>query len=662
MASSDNQHALGKILDLTRMLSIFLLALHFYYFCYQVFYLWGYSSVFTDRILAQISKTGLFFGFGKSKLLALGLLIVSLFGAQGKKKENLSRAQTLALLVFGLLLYFLSAQVLSLCYDNELACLWYMALTTTGFLTVLAAGTLLSRLINLPFNNGDIFNRENESFPQNETLYQTEFSVNLPAEYELKGKIKSSWVNFIEPFRGILVMGSPGSGKSYFIIRHIITQHIAKGFSMFVYDFKYDDLSSIAYNAWLASKAASGKMPKFYAVNFDDLSRSHRCNPIEHSSMLDITDAAESARTILLGLNREWIKRQGDFFVESPINLLTAVFWFLRKYNGGSLCTLPHVIEFLQIEYDHLFTLLRTEKEIEILIDPFVSAYLNNAMEQLEGQIASAKIALARLSSPQLYYILSGNDFSLDINNPDDPKIVCMGNNPQKIQIYGAVLSLYVNRLVKLVNKKDKLKSSLIFDEFPTVYLNGIDSLIATARSNKVCTTIAVQDLSQLKKDYGREQADVIMNVMGNIISGQVSGESARQLSDRFGRIQQNRTSFSINRHDTSINRSKQLDAAIPVSKIAALSAGEFVGITADNPNQRMELKSFHCRILNDHKAIKKQQNAYKPLPIIRKVDDSVIYSNYLRIKEDIKDMVNLEIEKLLSDPMRHHLVIKKKK
>jgi type IV secretory pathway TraG/TraD family ATPase VirD4 len=238
------------------------------------------------------------------------------------------------------------------------------------------------------------------------------------------------------------------------------------------------------------------------------------------------------------------------------------------KYQDGEFCTLPHVIELMQVEYDKLFSILRMEKEIEVLINPFVNAYLHDAMEQLEGQIASAKIAMARLSSPQIYYVLSGNDFTLDINNPKEPKIVCIGNNPQKIQTYGAVVSLYINRLIKLVNQKGNQKSSLIFDEFPTIYLNNIDSLIATARSNKVATTLGVQDFSQLKKDYGKDMADVIMNITGNIISGQVTGETAKQLSERFGKIMQDRSSVSINRTDTSVSRSKQLDSAIPASTI----------------------------------------------------------------------------------------------
>jgi hypothetical protein len=283
-------------------------------------------------------------------------------------------------------------------------------------------------------------------------------------------------------------------------------------------------------------------------------------------------------------------------------------------------------------------------------------------MPQLEGQIASGKIALARLSSPQLYYVMSANDFSLDINNPIAPKILCVGNNPQKIQIYGAVLSLYVNRLVKLVNQKGKLKSSLIFDEFPTIYLNNIDSLIATARSNKVATCLGIQDFSQLKKDYGKDQADVIMNITGNIISGQVTGETAKQLSERFGKIMQDRSSLSINRADTSISKSKQLDTAVPASKIAALSSGEFVGMVADDPGQPIELKSFHCEIQNDHKSLKREQETYKPLPVVRQVDAGMIQRNYLQIKQDVEDVVIAEMERMMSDPGLDRLIVKRQK
>jgi hypothetical protein len=534
----------------------------------------------------------------------------------------------------------------------------YIVLSILGLLFILKGGTLFSRIIHQSFNKGDVFNKDAESFPQEERYLNNEYSINLPAQYALQGKRRKSWINIINPFRGLLVLGSPGSGKSYFVIRHVLTQHLKKGFAVFLYDFKFDDLSVIAYNHY--KKNHKDIKPGFFIINFDDLSRTHRCNPLDPSALIDLTDATESARTILLGLNREWIRRQGDFFVESSINFVTAIIWFLRRYRDGEFCTLPHVIELMQVEYDHLFSILRAQKEIEVLINPFITAYLNDAMEQLEGQVASAKVAMARLSSPQLYYVLTGNDFTLDINNAGEPKVVCMGNNPQKQQIYGAVLSLYIARLIKLVNKKGGVKSSLIFDEFPTIYLNNMDSLIATARSNKVATTLGIQDFSQLKKDYGKDAADVIMNISGNIISGQVTGETAKQLSERFGKILQDRTSFSINRNDTSISRSKQLETAIPPSKISSLSSGAFVGMVADNPDQKIELKAFYGNIINDHQALKTEEENYKPIPVIRNINSSIIQNNYLQVKQDIEDLVHAELENMMADPALKILLVQK--
>ena len=644
--TGENEQGLRKIIDLTRFASIFVLLLHFYFFCYAAFEQWEIRSEISDRLLKNVSQTGLFQSLHTSKLIALGLLVVSLLGAQGKKDEKINPKRIAGYLLIGISLYFGSQAALQLSYSVQTLAFTYMAMAGAGFLLFLAGGNLLSRLVR--YNLGDdVFNSLNETFPQEERLITNEFSINLPARYNLKGRIKSSWINVINPFRGLLVIGSPGAGKSYFVIQHVIKQHIEKGFAMFVYDFKYDDLSKIVYNWLQQNRHRYSEKPSFYVINFDKLSVSHRCNPLNPSSMNDITDATESARTILLGLNREWINKQGDFFVESPINFVTAIIWFLRKYENGKYCTLPHVIELMQAEYDELFPVLNTQPEIEVLVNPFITAYQNDAMEQLEGQVASAKIGMARLASPQLYWVLSGNDFTLDINNPNEPKIVCMGNNPEKQQIYGAVLSLYVSRLVRQVNKKGMQKCSLVFDEFPTIYFNNIDSLIATARSNKVATTLAMQDFSQLKKDYGREQADVIVNITGNIISGQVMGETAKLLSERFGKIMQDRQSVSINRTDTSISHSKQLDSAIPASKIAALSSGEFVGLVADNPDEKIKLKMFHSEILNDHKKLNEEVSKYKEIPTVSDVTSQQVHDNFYQIKMDIKRMIGEEVQKL---------------
>lgn len=649
MSTGENEQALRKVTDMTRLLSIAVLLLHFYFYCYQFFALYDLRTILTDSILRNLASTGIFSHVTVSKAWALGLLLISLLGARGKKELEYSLKSILWLMATGQLLYWSSSFVLAVSMGIQFTTSAYIATCSSGFVLSLAAGIRASRLINTTLAK-DVFNEYNQTFPQEERPHENEYSVHFSAQYRLKDDVRKSCISIPNPFRGLLVTGSPGAGKSWFVILPMIRQQIQKGFGMFIYDFKYDDLSKAAYNWLLRNKKAYAGMPAFYAINFDDLSTSHRCNPLDPDSMLDITDATESARTILLGLNREWIKKQGDFFVESPINFVTAVIWFLRKYEDGMFCTLPHVIELMQVEYDSLFPVLNSEPEIEVLVNPFISAYQNDAMEQLEGQIASAKIGMARLASPPLYWVLSGNDFTLDINNPAHPKIVCVGNNPEKQSIYGAVLSLYISRLIKIVNKKGKQKCSMVFDEFPTIFFNNMDSLIATARSNKVATTLAMQDFSQLKKDYGRDQADVITNICGNIISGQVTGDTAKTLSERFGKIIQQRDSMSINRNDTSTSMSFQLDHAVPAARIASLSSGEFVGMVADNPDDRIKLKMFHAEIVQDTAAINADMKSFLDIPRIYDVTAQEIQDNFFQVKYDVRRLVEKVISRLMDE------------
>ncbi|WP_214071837.1 conjugal transfer protein MobC [Mucilaginibacter sp. dw_454] len=639
MQTGENEHGLRRIIDFTRLLSLVIMTIHFYITCYAAFEAWHLTVPIVIRITGNFARMPVFQNMMDAKAAALFLLAVSLIGCRGRKEEKIRLKTAVSYISIGLLLFWGSQLLLLLQVAVLIKAIVYMGITGSGYLLILTGGTLISRLLRLKFKQ-DIFNKSNETFPQEEKLLENEYSVNLPAQYQLKGRTRKSWINIINPFRGLTVLGSPGAGKSYFVIRHIITQHIRKGFSMFIYDFKYPDLTKIAYNTLINSLDAYPVTPQFYVINFDDLSRSHRCNPLEPGTMEDISDAMEAARTIMMGLNREWIRKQGDFFVESPIMYVTAIIWYLKKYKDGKYCTLPHVVELMQVEYAKLFAVLKQQREIDALINPFISAFENDAMDQLEGQISGAGIAMAKLSSPQLYYVLSGNDFTLDLNNPEQPKLISLGNNPQKQQVYGAVLSLYITKMIKLVNKPGRLKSSLIFDEFPTIYFNGIDTLMATARSNKVATTLAVQDYSQLRRDYGKEQADVVMNISGNVISGQVSGDTAKALSESFGKIMQDRQSTSVNSSDTSVSYSGQLDAAIPVSTIASLSSGEFVGIVADDPEQRIKLKAFHAEIINDHEAIRQEESHYKQLPALRTITQALVMNNYLKIKMDIEELI----------------------
>lgn len=642
MNTGENEQALRKITDFTRLLSIAILAIHFYFFCHAAFAVWGLTAGIVDHVIATIVKLGIFKTSLASKGAALLLLGISLFGVKGRKDEKISGRIVIVYFVTGLAFYGLSELVLNYSNGTRVPLISYMMMVSMGYILILTGGTQLTRLLKLNLS-GDIFNKENETFPQEERLLENDYSVNLPTVYRFRKENRNGWINIINPFRGTLICGSPGAGKSYFVIRHIITQHIQKGFSMLLYDFKYDDLSKIAYNALLKYAGNYEKRPAFFEINLERIQ--HRCNPLEPETMTDMTDAIDAARTIMLSLNREWIKRQGDFFAESAITFVTALIWFLKKYEDGRYCTLPHTIELALSEYDNLFALLEQEPEIEAYINPFLSAWKREADEQLEGQIASAKIGLARLASPRLYYVLSGNDFSLDVNSPEEPKIICLANNPQKSDVFGAVLSLYINRVNKLANRKGQLKCSMIFDEFPTIYFGGIDKLIATARSNEVAVSLAVQDFSQLKKDYGRDMAEVIMNIIGNAICGQVTGDTAKQLSERFGKIAQHKQSISVNSSDTSISHSTQLDYAVPASAISRLSSGEFVGMVADNPDSEIELKLFHGRIQNNHEAIKQEEKGYVPIPVVRPVDEETIMRNFQQIKEDIRSLTNKQAD-----------------
>lgn len=410
--------------------------------------------------------------------------------------------------------------------------------------------------------------------------------------------------------------------------------------------------------------------PKFYVINFDDPRRSHRCNPIAAKFMTDISDAYESAYTIMLNLNKTWIEKQGDFFVDSPIILLAAIIWFLKIYKDGRYCTFPHAIELLNKRYSDLFIILTSYPSLENYLSPFMDAWKSGAQDQLQGQIASAKIPLSRLISPQLYWVMSGEDFTLDINNPDEPKILCIGNNPDRQSIYGAALGLYNSRIVRLINQKGKLKSSIIIDELPTIYFRGLDNLIATARSNKVAVCLGFQDFSQLERDYGEKEAKVIENTVGNIFSGQVMGDTARILSERFGKNVQCRESLSISPEQQSTSYSTQLDSLIPAAKISNLSQGMFAGAVADNFGEEIEQKVFHAKIVVDTAAVAREEKSYVPIPQISFFEDEngedcmerQIEENYDRIRVEVNQIIKDEMERIKTDPALRHLIPEPKK
>ena len=655
----DDLRALAKIMDFLRAVSIILVVIHIYWYCYEAIRLWGVNIGVVDRVLMNFQRTaGLFSCILYTKLFALLLLALSCLGTHGVKGEKVTWRRIWAALAAGFVLFFLNWWILALPLPAEVDAALYATTMTVGYVCLLMAGLWMSRLLKHNLMD-DVFNNENESFMQETRLIENEYSVNLPTRFYYNKLWHNGFINVVNPQRACIVVGSPGSGKSYAVVNQFIKQQIEKGYTQYIYDFKFPDLSLIAYNHLLTHRDGYKTSPKFYVINFDDPRRSHRCNPIHPDFMEDITDAYESAYVIMLNLNKTWVQKQGDFFVESPIILFAAIIWFLRIYRDGRYCTFPHAVELLNRRYEDIFPILTSYPELENYLSPFMDAWLGGAAEQLQGQIASAKIPLSRMISPQLYWVMSESEFTLDINNPEEPKILCVGNNPDRQNIYGAALGLYNSRIVKLVNKKGKLKSSMIIDELPTIYFKGLDNLIATARSNKVAVCLGFQDFSQLIRDYGEKEAKVVINTVGNIFSGQVVGETAKTLSERFGKVLQKRRSISINRQDVSTSINTQLDALIPPSKISSLTQGMFVGSVSDNYGERIEQKIFHCEIVVDTEKVKREEKAYRPIPIIadftgpdgKDCMKEMIRQNYNRIKAEVKQIVSDELERIKSDP-----------
>lgn len=659
MQQEDDLRALAKIMEFGRAVSIFLLVVHVYVYCYPSITAWHLNLEVIDRILVNFNDTtGIFNCILWSKLLAVLLLAVSCLGTHGVKGEKITWPKIYAALVAGCALFFLNWWLLELPLPHMANTAFYIFTLTAGYLALLMSGLWMSRLYRHNLME-DVFNMENESFMQETRLMENEYSVNLPTRFYYKKRWNNGFVNIVNIFRACMVIGTPGSGKSYAIVNSYIRQLIAKGFAIYIYDYKFDDLSTIAYNSLLKNMDKYEVKPRFYVINFDDPRRSHRCNPINPEFMTDISDAYEASYTIMLNLNRTWIEKQGDFFVESPIILLAAIIWYLKIYKNGIYCTFPHAVELLNKPYSDLFTILTSYPELENYLSPFMDAWKGNAQDQLQGQIASAKIPLTRMISPQLYWVMTGNDFSLDINNPKEPKLLCVGNNPDRQNIYSAALGLYNSRIVKLINKKKQLKCAVIIDELPTIYFRGLDNLIATARSNKVGVLLGFQDFSQLTRDYGEKESKVIQNTVGNIFSGQVVGETAKTLSERFGKVLQQRQSVSINRQDVSTSINTQLDSLIPASKIANLSQGTFVGAVADNFDERIEQKIFHAEIVVDHTKISAEEKAYQKIPVINDFKDrngndimmQQIQRNYDQIKADAQAIINEEMRRIKNDP-----------
>lgn len=630
---------------------VVVLLANLYYFAHPLWRSLGWTHGIADSLMVKLRAGGTFSGAWKTKALAMGLFAISLVTRYGRGRKTGWRIIGAAGAA-GAVLYLLPAR------DPVL----YVLSTLTG--TAVLWWTLGSIGRNIGGFHEAVNDRA-ETFGQCETLIDTPDSVNFRTRYYYQGRWHDGWVNCVAPARGSLIMGVPGSGKSFSIFEPMIEQMISKGYTMFVYDYKYPALTEVVYNDLLLHRDAYRVRPEFCVINFEDPRYSLRCNPINPMFITDPSDTSEVADLVMLNVNKNAVEKE-DFFSMSAKLYLDAIIWFLRNYEGGRYCTFPHAIQFMSEDYKKTFRIMSTSDipGLEFKIKSFVNAMEGNAQDQLQGQIASAQIPLGRFISPQLYWVLTGDDFTLDINDPEHPKILCVGNDPQRQTIYGTTLALITSRLFRTVNVPGKERCGVLIDEFPTVYLKGIDNLIDTARSNRVCVGLGCQDKSQVIRDYGEKEANVIFNTVGNIFSGQVNGATAEDLSKMFGREFRRRESQTRSIESDSVNISFQQEELMPRSNIETLSQGVFLGKVADTFDHEIDEKLFCGKIVIDMAEYKMKKKARRPLPMMTDFDEDAIrkkvYENpekelidYFRnnIKEDGK--VVYSPDELLSEAER---------
>ena len=626
-------------------MGVAILLLHLYYYAIPLWERLGWTHQAVINIFLKLRQGGLFDNPYYTKFYALLLSTVTTFIRKGRMVETPWWKIGTALGI-GLLFYLIP-------FSNPIT---YTFFTLTSYIVVVySASMAIQKLTRFIKKKNDI----NETFEQCEEKINTQYSINLPTRYQYKGKMRSGWINIVNPFRGTLVLGTPGSGKSYSVYTPFMEQMIRKGYTMFVYDYKYPALTKDVYNIFCQNKGSYEKQgikkPMFCVVNFGDPRYSLRCNPLNPQYIKSLTDCTEIADVIMKNLSQTDKK---DFFTQSAQLYTDCCASFLWVYENGKYCSFPHLVELMCRPAEHVIELISLYPEIKTKVASFKEALQKKANEQLAGQTNSATVPLAGMSTPSLYWVLSGDDFKLDINNPNEPKIVCVGNDPDNQSTYGAALALFFSRLFKLINHPGKLKSAILLDEAPTVIIKGLDNLIATARSNKVATVLGGQDKSQFIRDYGEKYANVIFNTVGNIISGQVNGKTADELSRAFGKEFRERQSQTVGDESESIQISFSQEDILPVSKIETLSQGTFFGKVADDFTDKIEKKFFCGEILIDNDAVKARNKHGKNLPQMTSFDEEKLREEILhgKMRDDalrayaIKVMHNRGIRDIISE------------
>lgn len=621
-------------------ITLIAILLELYFFNYNFFYELGLGSSFFEERAQNLGSRLLFKSPLYLRLLIMVLCATIVFLSKPKKKIKEDPAEKTMLIIktIGIgIIYLLSSAVYNALGSIQLV---FFLHATISLLAITYFVLCLSEVQRIYSSNilDDRFLLNSKKFDQTKKLMEHEDSINI--------KTDDGYVNIVNPFRASQVLGTPGSGKTYSFLIEALIQSIEKGYCVLLYDYKFPSLSNIAFNALQQHHMNYKIRPQFCIINFDDLTRSNRCNPLQPKFLLDTTDASAAAKALMYGLYPKWAQKQGDFFAESSINFVGACIWGLKKINNGKFCTLPHLVQFISLDYKAMFQILSgiDDPYINNTIAPFIDAFKNDATDQLEGQIATTRIAVTRLTSPYIYWVMNpdeDSEISLQINDPESPTILCLSNNPDKDEIYGPLLSLYNTRIFRLINKPNMLKTGVFLDELPTLSFppNTLDKLIATARSNKIAVWLGYQDFSQLIRDFGRDIANAIIGTVGNTFSGMVNFETADKLTKKFGRIKIKKESHTLGK-ETSINISTEQTEIIPASEISSLPQGVFVGQVADDRGYEIDQKVFYSKIKIDRKVRASYETGEIP-PFVnfnRPIED-IIQENFDKIRQEILDL-----------------------
>ena len=618
-----------------------------------------------SNILQSFAKMGVFFPPINAKLSTLVLITLVAIGTRAKKKRDLDVTKEI----------FLPISVGLIMIISSLALVWgagnpnlpyvvpYLNGYQLGYLLLSYAGTMItqkgadsiSKLMQTKMDK-DRWNTEEESFDQNRELVETPTSVNIPYKFRYKKQTHQGWMN-IDPFRGSMVIGVPGSGKSFGVINPAIRQLVGKGFCLCIYDFKFPSLGEIAYYHHLLKKKTDPNYKhKFHVVNLDEVEYSRRVNPFKKEYINTLAQAQEMAESMVSALQKGGSSGGGgseQFFTQSAVNFLASTIYYFATYENGKYSDLPHILAFMNRSYEEIFDTLFTNEELVSLMSPFKSAYENKAFDQLEGQIGTIKIFLSRLATKESFWVFSGDEVQLKISDPENPSILILASNPRTQDINSALYSAVLNRVISQINDKGNLYSGLIADEFPTIYIHKIDNLVATARSNKVAVMLGLQEQPQLRQFYKNEVAETISAIMGNILSGAVRDKGTLDwLEKLFGKIKQKSYSESISNQGTNMTISEKIDVMIPAGKIAGQRTGEMVGMVVqgeDNATEEFKTSAISGKINLDMKAIKHEEANYVKMPTYYSFKDSagnnrkneILMTNFRRINKEVEMMIN---------------------